>query len=409
MASSKLYTAKDGRQYYKIEVYRGQGLSNYNMRWYIPEGMSFNTKRGEERIKKELAKIEAQFENDCKAGKVTTKKQARIQAETKRLEHESLDTFKTYCLKRFLAQKGQERETRTVEYYRGMLEGHIWPYIGDRKLPDITSAQLSAMMSSEQNKGLSLSTLRGIHVTLNQVFRLAYITDAIIDRNPMDRVQRPVNSKGYLKKDIDALTPEELGYFLECVDNEPLKWRTFIYLMAFTGCRVGEICALQWDNINYEGQTIEIRNNAIISKEHGILLTTPKGKTARIIPINDSVLDLISEYALNADPGSPFLFPCIEDHLKPMSPQSAIARFGKLNNKYDLPKRIHAHLLRHTYASLLVRGNADIASVSALLGHADISTTLNMYVKPYEESKRKAAQIFNNMVPCRRGSTSAEK
>lgn len=398
MANSKLYTAKDGRQYYKIEVYRGQGLSRYSMRWYIPEGMSFNTKKGEERIKKELAKVEAQFENECKAGNVIPKKQAKAQAEAARLEREKLDTFKAYSLKRFLAQKAQERETRTVEYYKGMLEGHIWPHIGRYKLPDITSAQLSALLSSEQSKGLSLSSLRGIYVTLCQVFKLAYVTDAVIDRNPMDRVNRPVQSKGALKKNIEVMTPEELGTFLEHIDKEPIKWRTFIYILAFTGCRIGEACALQWENIDQEKQTIEIRNNAIASRDHGIMVTSPKGKAARIVPVNDTILDLISEYSLSADPSSSFLFPCADDPSKPMSPQTGVQRFRALNSKYDLPVKMHAHLLRHTYASILISGNADIASVSAILGHADISTTLNMYVKPYEDAKRKAARIFNDIV-----------
>lgn len=399
MANSKLYTTKNGRQYYRIQVYNSPGKPNYETRWYIPEGMSFATRQGAARIQKELAKAEARFENECRAGRVMLKREIKAKEEAERLERENMDTFRAYCEKRFIPQKSQERETRTVEYYAGMLEGHIFPYIGGYKLPDITSAQLSALLTSEQSKGLSLSTLRGIHVTLNQIFRMAYITDGIIDRNPMDRVTRPVQSKGALKRSIDVLTPDELRAVLDCIDNEPIKWRAFIYLLAFTGCRAGEICALRWDNIDYAERVIEIRNNAVFSKDHGILITTPKGKSARKIPVNDDVLSLVSEYAAVAGPGSPFLFPNIEDPTKPMSPQSVTGRFIMLNKKYDFPKRIHAHLLRHTYASILVKGNADIASVSAILGHADIATTLNMYVTPYEDAKRQAAKIFENMLP----------
>lgn len=99
------------------------------------------------------------------------------------------------------------------------------------KLPDITAAEISAQLLSMQAAGKAQGTCVKCYTVLKSLFKMAYMAD-LIDRNPMDKVERPKPRKDEIKKPAEAesYTAGELKYILDCLQGEPLKWRAFIII-----------------------------------------------------------------------------------------------------------------------------------------------------------------------------------
>ena len=253
----------------------------------------------------------------------------------------------------------------------------------------------------EIRKDLSKSTINGVYVTLNQIFKMAYM-QGTIKENPMHRIEKPKMNKGSIKnEDVEALTEEQLNIVLNYAAAEDLKWYTFISVMAKTGCRVGEICGLKWNSVDLINKNIVINNNVCYTPKKGVYETTPKGKTKRTIPITDDLVSLLRQWREhqtkdNIIPFYVFSQEGSEGSGKPMHPQSPARYLQRFQKRHGITfANLHPHIFRHTFASLLILNGADVSSVSAILGHQDISTTLRMYVHSNEDAKRKAAEIMN--------------
>jgi integrase len=233
-----------------------------------------------------------------------------------------------------------------------------------------------------------------LYTVLHMLFKMAYM-DETIDRNPMDRVQRPKPTKAEGKdNEIQAYTGEELKYILECLENEPLKWQVFIRLLIDTGCRRGEANALTWDNIDFKENSILIEKNLCYSSSKGIYIDTPKSGKKRTVYVDPEVMALLTqlrkEQKVASIDGYVFTQDGTNEPMHPDSPTRFFQRFGKRYGIADF----HPHKLRHSFASVAITNGADVASVSETLGHSDKAVTLRMYTHADEESKRRASEIF---------------
>lgn len=405
MASTRLKQTKEGKQYYEIRVRMGRGKAELSTRWYIPDGWCKKS------IEKELAKQAAEFERKCKAGEVISRAdQKALEAEAER-EAAKIKTFKQYGEQVFMPAKKITTAENTRAYYQNALNNHLYSQFGDDKLPEITSAQISAYFLELQSSGLAHSTIIGIYVTLKQLLTMAYLDDSI-PRNPIDKVKRPRQRKDEQKKEVEAFTADELKKINSCLASEPLKWQAFTRLLIDTGIRRGEACGLKWENINYEDKTATICGNLCYTKEKGIYLDTPKTGKTRDVYFSETTKKLLKQLQAQqkADTerrkqrlikeGKPLDIAKVtvpeyvfteKGYSSPMHPQSPNRYYKKFGDKYGI--EIHPHMLRHSFASVAITNGADIASVSEVLGHADKSTTLRMYTHADEESKRRAAGI----------------
>ena len=407
MAYSRKKTNKAGAVFYEIEVSRGRGLSPLTTRWYVPAGWSAKA------IARELAKQEADFERRVRSGEIQSRAEMKAQQEAAAEAAAKIDTVKQYGEKVFMPSKKLTCSENTREYYQFALDCHIFPAIGSVKLPEVTPAQLSALILSMQEKGYSFSTIKGVYVTLSQLFKMAYMSD-LIDRNPADKIQRPRQSKDGEEVKADgyqAFTAEELQYILSCLENEPLPWRAYVRLMLDTGMRRGEVCGLQWQFVDFEHGQITVAGNLCYTKERGIYLTTPKNGKARTLDIPPDVMQLLRDLEAEQKEEkkkaagkvidikksrsktiSPYVF-----HQSgapdPIHPDSPTRYFKKFSDKYGIPD-FHPHKLRHSFASLAIINGADVASVSQVLGHSDKATTLRMYTHADQESMKRASSIF---------------
>ena len=414
MASTQRMKTKDGREYYKIRVNMGRGKPTLSTNWYIPNGWSQTS------IDRALKRESVEFERKCKAGEIISRaEQKAIDEENARLaaiEAAKIQTFKQYGERVFMPSKKVTTSEKTREYYQGALDNHLYKAFGSMPLKELTSSQITEFFLSLQRSGLSHSTVIGIYVTLNQLLKMAY-NDDTIDRNPIDKVQRPRQRKEEQKRVVEAFTADELTKINECLELEPLKWRAMIRLIEDTGIRRGEACGLKWEDIDFSRNSAMIRHNVINTKENGVQIVAPKTGKEREVYFTEAVAKLLKDLQAEqiaatqkrtarlikdkkpldfekiAIPEYVFTEKGNNSPMHPDSPNRYLQKFGK---KYGVD--IHPHKLRHSFASVAITNGADVASVSEVLGHAQISTTLNMYTHANEESKRRAAAIVHQAI-----------
>lgn len=389
MPSIKEMTTKDGKRFYKIRVSRGRGKSYLSTRWYPPEGWSRKA------IERELAKQAAAFERKAQSGEVISREEQAEIDRQQAIEAAKIKTLKQYGEGVFMPAKAVTMSENGRTAYQGMLDHWIYPALGELKLPDITAAEISALLLSMQAAGKAQGTCVKCYTVLKSLFKTAYLAD-LIDRDPMGKVERPRPRKDEMKKPAEAesYTAGELKYILDCLQGEPLKWQAYISLLIDTGLRHGEACGLRWECVDLDAGRITIAGNLCYTPANGVYLDTPKSGKARTVDIAPGVVAMLRELRQEQAAGGLSHYVFSQDGSpEPMHPQSPTRYMKKFAARYGVAN-LHPHKLRHSFASVAITNGADIASVSEKLGHADKSTTLRMYTHADEESIKRAGDIF---------------
>ena len=389
MPNIKEMTTKDGRTFYKIRVSRGREKGYLSTRWYPPEGWSRKA------IERELHKQAAEFERKAQAGEVVSREEQAEIDRQRAIEAAKIKTLRQYGEGVFMPTKSITMSENTRSAYQGALNHWIYPALGELKLPEITPAEISALLFSMQGLGKAQATCVKVYAILKSLFKMAYMADAI-DRNPMDKVERPKPRKDEMKKPAEAesYTAGELKYILDRLQNEPLKWRAYMSPLIDTGLRRGEACGLKWECVDLDAGKLTIAGNLCYTPAKGVYMDTPKSGKSRAVDIAPGVVALLRQLRQEqaASGLSPFVFNQAGSP-EPMHPQSPTRYMKDFSKRYNVPG-LHPHKLRHSFASVAITNGADVASVSEKLGHADKSTTLRMYTHADEESVKRTGDIF---------------
>jgi integrase/recombinase XerD len=253
---------------------------------------------------------------------------------------------------------------KTIESYSHDLADYL-DFLKHKGIKSIEAADTAAILKyliSLRQEGLAarsrarhLVTLRGFYRFLQQ--------ERIIDHNPAKLVELP---KTGLKLP-DALSIEEVQALLAAVETEKpagLRDSAMLELLYATGLRVSELVALKHPDLNLEA---------------GFVRALGKGAKERIVPIGAYARGKLEDYlqkarpALLAERESPFVF--IGRAAKPMTRQGFWKLLRKYAAKAGIMKNVTPHTLRHSFASHLLEGGADLRAVQLMLGHVDISTT----------------------------------
>lgn len=388
MPSVRKKTNKSGQDYYEITVRRGRSQSRLYSRWYPPEGWS------QRAIERELTKVAAEFERKCKAGEIVSRAEQRQREAQEAAEAAKIQTVKQYGERVFMPSKTVTMSENSRASFQSALDTWIYPAIGEKKMPDVSSADLSSLLLSIQAQGRAHATAIKIYTVLHTMFKMAYLSD-MIQRNPMDKVSRPVPRKDEIREtEAQSLTVEELQAVLDALNEEPLKWRVLVYVLIDTGIRRGECCGLKWEDVDLEAQVITIRRNLCYTPARGVYVDTPKSGRIREVDIGPETTALLR--SLKEQSAGEFVF-TQEGSPAPMHPQSPTRYLKKLSARCGVPD-LHPHKLRHTFASIAITAGADVASVSEALGHSDKAVTLRMYTHADTESRKRASQIFRNAI-----------
>ena len=392
MPSTRKMTTKSGKVFYEISVSRGRGKSRLTRRWYAPEGWS------KKAIERELAAVSAEFERQCDAGEVSRSTEPRGPASQAAMEAAKILTLRQYGERVFMPAKTVTLSENARENYQSNLDKKIYPALGDLKMPEITPAQISAFLLDFQAQGKAHATVMKLYTILHSLFKMAYLGD-MIERNPMDKVERPKPRKDEVKtSEPSAYTVEEVRKLLDALETEPLKWRALVRLLIDTGIRRGECCALKWQNVDLKTGEIRIAGNLCYTTAKGVYMDTPKSGRERIVCAGTDTIALLRK--LRAEQASKAVSAYVftrESDPEPMHPQSPTRYLRNLSARCGLPD-LHPHKLRHTFASIAITNGADVASVSEALGHSDKAVTLRMYTHANAESVKRAAEIAREAI-----------
>lgn len=253
---------------------------------------------------------------------------------------------------------------------------------------------LAEVCVNEKTGGrLSNSTIMHYHRLLSSMFNRAVLW-GIIPASPL-KVQPPKVEQ----KEAAHLDEDQAAALLGALEDEPIQYRTMIDLLLYTGLRKGELLGLEWRDIDFDKGLMQILRSSQYIPGTGIITKGPKNKKSqRTIKCSPSVVNMLKEYRVWQteqrlavgdrweDCGR--LFTTWDGH--PMHPDTLPRWFDKFLKRHDLPD-INIHGLRHTCASLMIASHVDLRTVSRRLGHAQVSTTGNIYAHQIQSADEAAA------------------
>ena len=284
--------------------------------------------------------------------------------------------------------------------YRGYLDHHIKPYIGNIPLTKLSSLDLQRLYkkllsdgrvdrieSKKQPKGLSAKTVRNIHQIISSALKLA-VEQKLIARNPAEGCALPKVER----KEMQTLPVEQLTSFLREAKESGVY--EMYYIDLATGLRRGELLGLKWSDIDLEKGDLRVQRQ--IGRINGKIMEMPlKTKNAyRTLPLSADAIDVLMQQRRKTG-NSEWVFPSPSGG--PMSPDSVLHMLHRVLKRAGLPK-VRFHDLRHTFATLALQNGVDIKTVSSMLGHFSAGFTLDTYVHVTTSAKRDAAKTMCSLL-----------
>ena len=284
--------------------------------------------------------------------------------------------------------KKQYVKRSTFAAYTLLIENHILPSFGEMAL--VEEQDVQTFVFRKLNEGLSHKTIKDILIVLKMILRFGA-------KNQMTEY-RQIDIKFPTERDkhsIDILNRSHQKQIMEYIRLHFTFKNLGIYICLSAGMRIGEICALTWDDLDVENGIIHVRKTIqriYVIEEHRkyteVILDTPKTKNSiREIPMTKNLLKMIRpiKKIVNGN------FYVLTNEPKPTEPRTYRNYYKQFMQSLGLPL-IKFHGLRHSFATRCIESKCDYKTVSVLLGHSNISTTLNLYVHPNLEQKKRCME-----------------
>lgn len=295
-------------------------------------------------------------------------------------------------------QRNNVKES-THAHYHYICYRHIIPKLGKYEITKISTVLLDLYINElltngriDSQGGLSKKTVSDIIVVLKSILQYAKMKEYNIVCQ-----FKHLNIKKE-RKEIRILSPLEQKQLKETLCDQINEVKLGIYICLYTGIRIGEICALKWEDINLEERLIYIRStlqriqvtDSNSSKKTRIMISTPKTSSSlRSIPIPDYLFEVLSE---NKRDPEIFVLTGKANHF--MEPRSLQYQFKKILKEANI-EYVNFHVLRHTFASRCIELGFETKSLSEILGHATVNMTLNKYVHTSFNLKYEQMQKLN--------------
>ena len=376
---------------------RGRQIKKY-MTWKPTPGMT------EKQIQKELERQSILFEERCRSGLFT----------------DGNIRFADFA-RQWLTINENNLAPATFIRYQSLL-ARINAAIGHIKLCKLQSQHLQEFyknlaengINKRNGKTLSTKTIVHHHRVIGVIMKEAYKQGYVL-RN-VATLATPPKVK---QKEIAYLDEQDAIKLYNALSDAPIKWRTALLLLLYTGMRRGELVGLEWPDIDFEGKVMSIRRTVQYAvspkyeytdadgvKHKGrIIEKEPKTKSSsRTIVVDDGVIDLLREYRkwwlqqklFNGDRWIQTEKLFIAENGGVMHPDSVTDFVYKFTKRNNLPF-FTPHSLRHTNISLMIAAGVDIKTVSCRAGHSNISTTGNIYAHQIQSANARAAEKIGNI------------
>lgn len=283
--------------------------------------------------------------------------------------------------------------------YRGYIDHHVSPYIGDIPLEKLSTMDLQKLYrrlmskgrverieATHQPKGLSAKTVRNINQVISSAMDFA-VAQKIIPENPCKAVALPKLEH----KEMQTIPAEQLQAFLQEAKNTGVY--EMYYIELSTGLRRGELLGLKWQDIDWKNGIIKVRR--AIARVNGQIVEAPlKTKNSyRAVTISQQAIEVLKQQ--KAKTNDVYIFP--SPNGGPISPDSVNNMLKRVLERAGIPK-VRFHDLRHTFATIALQNGVDIKTLSSMLGHFSPGFTLGTYTHVTTTAQKEAAETMGNVL-----------
>jgi len=323
----------------------------------------------------------------------------------------------------------------TQQGYRGIIDNHIKPSFGIYKLKSLTPAILQEFVNNKYLTGISKNFLTNMMAVISGSLKYAVHPCKFIKDNPMQYVKYPKYEHSKAEIDRKVITPED---FKTIIERFPFGTSFYMPLMIgyHTGCRIGEVMALTWDDIDLNERTIDV-NKILVKRDKNWYFGSTKTKSSvRKIKIGKTLVDALKQHrkwqmenrlkygqhfiqqyevqevdqvtneklrsihslqsSIDAGVMQPINIVCTKEDGDMVTPETF--KYASRVIHYNLGILFNFHSLRHTHATTLIENGANIKDVQNRLGHNNIKTTLDTYTHATEKMAEQSVDIFEKAV-----------
>lgn len=318
----------------------------------------------------------------------------------KEMQHDIM--FKSVAVSWLETIKPQLKKSSFVKY-TNVLVTYVFPYFGNNIIENITREDIADFSNillfsgGKEGKGLSPKTVNSVISVLKGIFEYASqrkkLDVANINRLSVKQPQKPMRI-------LSLAEQQKLSNFL-CENLNLVNLGILVCL--YTGIRIGEVCALKWEDIYFDEQCLyvnktmqRIQNKESDGQKTSIMVSEPKSECSiRKIPLPDDIFHMLVSAKCSRD--AYFLTGLPGKFIEPRTLQN---RFKSVIRMCGI-KDANFHSLRHTFATRCIELGFDVKSLSEILGHASVNITMNRYVHPSMELKQKNMNLLSDLFAVR--------
>lgn len=380
--------------------------------------------------KKKIKGVEYRYFRNTNGKYFYGKTEKEIKEKIKKYEKENTVSTSKLLLSDFMKDwlyntKQHQVKRRTFDsyeqYYNMLIINYKDYIISDVQLCSLTTEILTKYFNSLADK-YSLSTIKKANVLLNQCLNYA-VDKELIDVNPMDKVKLPNEDRiKKQKKQIPFLSPDDMDKLYEesfRIQEEGFRINgavgelvygnnaKIIVLIMYTGLRISEALGLKWEDVDFENKCIKVKRNLSRIKNRDkdtggenykyVETTVKKKASERTIPLSDRAYEVLEYLKTNNKITNDTDYVCVSKNGKIAGQRNITRTLNSMlvRGKCSV-KKCGLHSLRHSFGSFLVSKGVDIATVSTLMGHEDITTTYNVYTHVLKQQQIDAIKVFDN-------------
>jgi phage integrase family protein len=284
----------------------------------------------------------------------------------------------------YFKDKEGRLKLRTVDTKRKLIEQKIIPYFAEKTLDEITPLDLMKWQNDLLNKGFKPTYLRMIQNQMTALFNHAERFYGL-KNNPCKKIDKMGKPNA---KELNFWTKEEFDIFIDSFSDDEKVYKLIYELLFWLGCRIGEVMALTFSDIDYEKSTVTI-NKTLFRRGKEILITTPKTESSvREVTIPEFLVDEIKQYAES------IYKPEKDNRLFELTDRAVQKKIKSKANKCHL-KPIRVHDLRHSHVAFLIEKGVQPLVIAQRVGHDSVNTTMNIYGHLYPNKQKQVADMLN--------------
>ena len=299
----------------------------------------------------------------------------------------------------WLADRAEKVKDSSYACYADLVRLHICPELGASQVRDMTAEKLEQFLSVKKKTGrkdgkggLSAKTISDILFVLKSALKLAQRKHGYIESAEIMEVKGPAAEK----RKVETFGPKETERMSRILLANWNLENASVFLTLNTGIRLGELCGLRWSDLDIQENVLRIRRTVLRLRRCGkteLVIQTPKSEQSRRdLPLQPELVELLTALRKEA-PEDTFI---LSETARPIDPRTVQYRFRSFLRRNRLS--IHNfHVLRHSFASRCMEKGMDAKCLSEILGHANIKTTLQLYVHPSMAQKRSGMQMVSTL------------